>query len=335
VNRRKPHNRPDDTKDEFERIAWLSKVFAQRRTRAGVDLGIGDDAAILSSSRQRWVWTVDACVEHVHFDWNWLSPEDVGWRSFQAAVSDIAAMGAEPVAALSSMALPDSVNTALWRGIVRGQSRAATSLECPVIGGNLSRAAEVSLHTTVLGRTNKPILRSGALPGDELWLVGVVGAAAAGLSVLRRVPERDRSPAMRACLRAWRRPTALIKEGLQLRGRAHAAIDVSDGIAGDAGHISESSGVRLVLERQALEQAAGPRVRQVATEMGRAVLDWVLLGGEDYALLAAGPASRRPTFATRIGCVERGKGVWLDSVGAKRVPIGPGFDHFRGNVAST
>jgi thiamine-monophosphate kinase len=315
--------------EEFSRIAWLSRLFALGPEVKRISLGIGDDAAVLQPVRNPWVWTVDACVQGVHFDWNWLSSEDVGWRSLQAAVSDIAAMGAHPVAALSSIALPSNTEASLWRGLARGQARAAKALGCPVIGGNLTRASEVSIHTTVLGHVKKPILRSGARPADELWLVGKVGAAAAGLSVLRSVPVRNHDAAMRSCVQAWRRPKALVREGVSLNGRAHAAIDVSDGIAGDSSHISESSGVALVLEVSTLQQAASVQVKKVAKALGLSTLDWVLFGGEDYALLATGPARNRPDCARCIGHVESGQGVWLNSPAGKRQIREPGFDHFR------
>ena len=315
--------------EEFLRIAWLTRVFSSGPGSKDVSLGIGDDAAVLRANRNQWVWTVDACVQDVHFNWKWLRPEDVGWRSLQAAVSDIAAMGAQPVAALSSLALPGDAQTALWRGVLRGQSRASTSLDCPVIGGNLSRASEVSIHTTVLGHVKRPILRSGAQPGDEVWLVGSVGAAAAGLTVLRRVPDNERDSAMRSCVNAWRHPRALTKEGALLNGRAHAAIDVSDGVAGDSLHISRASKVAIVLDASALQLAAGASVKRVASALRHSVLDWVLTGGEDYALLATGPARNRPSFVKCIGIVERGHGVWLNSVDGKRQRVGPGFDHFK------
>ena len=314
--------------DEFSRIAWLSKLFSAGLTSSGVSLGIGDDAAILRPSSSQWVWTVDACVQHVHFNLSWLSPEDLGWRSLQAAVSDIAAMGATPIAALSSLAMPQDTDEKLWRGVARGQARAAKSLKCPLIGGNLSRAGELSIHTTVLGKAVKPILRRGARAGDDLWLVGAVGAAAAGVTVLRHVPENRRDAAMRSCVKAWRRPHALLKEGRQLRGRASAAIDVSDGIAGDALHIADTSEVALVLEADALLRVIGTRVKKVAQTLKCSPLSWALTGGEDYALLATGKSRAMPSFAQRIGYVERGRGVWLHSQEGRRVPLGVGFDHF-------
>ena len=313
--------------DEFSRIAWLSKLFASK-TR-GVSLGIGDDAALLNPTSQQWVWTVDACVQHVHFELGWLSPEDLGWRSLQAAVSDIAAMGAMPVGALVSLALPTRADASMWQGIARGQARAAKSLGCPVIGGNLSGAAEISIHTTVLGQAEHPILRSGARVGDELWLIGSVGAAAAGRAVIRSVAEDQRDAAMRACVRAWQRPRALLTRGRSLGKHASAAIDVSDGVGGDARHIAEASRVAVVIDAPALERAAGARVSKVAAALQCSALDWALTGGEDYALLATGKSQARPAFARRIGRVERGHGAWLEAAGGRRTPLDAGFSHFK------
>jgi thiamine-monophosphate kinase len=318
-----------DCGGEFGRIAWLRRLFSGVAAPGRVKLAIGDDAAIVEAKGGRWVWTIDACVQDVHFAWPWLTAYDLGWRSLQAAVSDSAAMGAKPVAALCSMALPAQTGAALWRGIARGQASAAEATRCPIIGGNLSGASEVSLHTTVLGYARKPLLRSGARPGDELWLIGSVGKAAAGLAVLERVPQAKRSNAMRACVRAWQRPNALVKQGVRLCSCAHAAIDVSDGVAGDARHLSDASAARVVLQASLLEQAAGKIVAEVARALEHSVLDLVLFGGEDYALLAAGPARHRPAFARCIGHVDRGRGLWLEHPDGKRVALGSGYDHFR------
>ena len=314
--------------EEFSRIAWLDRLFASTHARGSVTLGIGDDAAILKPFPQPTVWTTDACVQNVHFKLDWLSAEDIGWRSYNAAVSDLAAMGARPVGALSSLALPASIDRKLWQGIARGQARAAKALGCPIIGGNLTRASEISIHTTVLGRARQPVRRDGAKAGDEIWLVGVSGAAAAGLSVLMALTEAKWDSKMRACVNAWRRPKALLREGLALAGRAHSVIDISDGLAGDARHIAEASGVALVLEAAAIEGTIPASVTSVAASLGRSALDFTLTGGEAYALLATGPAKRRPAFATRIGAVKRGEGVWLETYAGRR-RLDFGFDHFR------
>jgi thiamine-monophosphate kinase len=311
---------------EFERIDRIQQLLdaAPRRQRTNqLEVGIGDDAAVLRLD-QRSVWTVDAQVEGVHFDRRWLSLGDIGYRSFQAAVSDVAAMGARPVAALSSLALPASLKPRELEALVRGQAEAANECRCPIIGGNLSKASELSITTTVLGRVKRPLLRSGARPGDELWLVGRVGMARAGLLALMRAL---RSRKLKPCIVAWRRPRALCSEGQALVGRARAAIDVSDGLAGDAQHLAKASQVRLVFEAARLEASFSPEFALAAAELGVLPIELALSGGEDYALLCSGPSARRPRFARAVGHVERGRGVWLERDG-RRKELSGSFDHF-------
>jgi len=325
-----PSANPKHLRDnEFSRIAWLLGLFSSMPTPAQVTLGIGDDAAIIKSGRESWVWTVDACVEGVHFDQRWLTARDIGWRSFHAAASDVAAMGARPMAALCSLALPKHLEPAAFRSIARGQALAARSIGCAIVGGNMTRASELSIHTTLLGSTDRPLRRDGARVADEIWLIGQVGAAATGLLVLQAVPEKHQTPAQRWCVRQWRRPNALVAAGQTLRSVAHAAIDISDGLAADLGHLTAASHVRAVLDTVALDQALGIRVHQAALELKREALDLALFGGEDYALLATGPARKRPKEAQVIGHIEKGRGVWLRTGTKTRRLSSLGFDHFR------
>jgi thiamine-monophosphate kinase len=319
-------------KSERELVALLERVFG--RARRPVLVGIGDDAAVLEVEGRRFVWTVDTSVENVHFRTGWLSLEDVGWRSFHAAVSDVAAMGGIPLAVLSNLIVPRSMGPKAVRALAKGQALAARSLRCPVVGGNLSRGGELSVTTTVLGRVDQPLLRSGARPGDELWLVGDVGLARAGLLWLSREEARasrrggSTGRAVARCLEAWRRPRALVREGRALRGRARAAIDISDGLSTDAAHLAKASGVRVVIQEPRLRAALCRELEKVAPLLDCDPLELALAGGEDYALLAAGSGRVRPRGARRIGRVEKGRGVFLESDGAKRRIAADGFEHF-------
>lgn len=296
-------------------------------------VGIGDDAAVLEFGRELLIWTIDTSVENVHFRLEWLSLRDVGTRSFHAAVSDVAAMGGRPVAALSNLVVPRSLTSADVLAVAEGQAAAAKELRCPVVGGNLSRGGELSVTTAVLGRARKPLLRSGAVPGDDLWLVGNVGLARAGLLFLsrKRSPRRaaQAKRAVAACVGAWRNPRARIGEALALAGAAHAAIDVSDGLSTDAAHLAEESRVRVVIEEQALRAALPRSLEMAASLLDTDALGLALQGGEDYALLATGPGRSRPRCAERIGRVEKGRGVVLESGRAIRRIDAGGFDHFR------
>jgi thiamine-monophosphate kinase len=309
-------------------IAELERVF-RGATSAEVRLGIGDDAAVLrAAGGASLVWTVDCVVEGVHFERSWLGWAELGRRASHAAVSDIAAMGAEPVAMLSALVLPAGTPSSLVRGIGQGQARASRELGCPVVGGNISRGPSVAITTTVLGRAARPLRRFGAKPGDELWLVGAIGGARAGLLSLLAHGRRGGRDALAACQRAWRLPRARVAEGRRLVGRAHACVDVSDGLAADARHLADASGVRLVVDSDRLVAAWDPRLASACRALGVDPGAVALEGGEDYALLAAGLRSRRPPEATPIGRVERGKGAWLETEGHLVVLRG-GFDHMK------
>jgi thiamine-monophosphate kinase len=296
---------------------------------AEVQLGIGDDAAILAKSSEAWVCSVDASVQGVHFDLRYLSLEDVGYRAFQAAVSDLAAMGATPVAALSALIVPPELSAAGLDALTLGQHAASRECQCPVVGGNLSKGKELSLTTTVMGRVSTPLTRAGARPGDQLWLVGPVGLAAAGLACLRlgrSGGEGHPGAALARSLRAWRRPRALLSRGLELAQCASAGIDISDGLATDARQLARASGVRVVVQRELLRATLDPGLIATSRALHRSPLQLALYGGEDYALLATGPACRRPEWAAPIGWVSRGQGAWL-TCASYSVPLERGYDH--------
>lgn len=324
--------------DELQAVRLLEHKLGQRgRRRAAsveVEVGIGDDAAVVRIGRERLVWTIDACIEGTHFDRRWLSLEDVGFRSLMAAASDVAAMGAEPVGALADVTLIGASAERDLSAIATGQAEACRGLRCPMIGGNLSHGGVIGVVTTVLGRVERPLLRSSARPGDELWLVGDVGLARAGLLFLRersdthRHDEARSDAAVTACVDAWRRPRALIARGRQLASRARAALDVSDGLSRDVARIATASKVRIVVERAALERTLRTELVTLARRLGADPLRIALEGGEDYALVATGPKARRPRWAARIGRVERGQGAVLESAAGRETPLGDGFDHF-------
>jgi thiamine-monophosphate kinase len=292
----------------------------------GVRLGIGDDAALLEANQGTLVWTVDSCLEGSHFERNLLELGDVAWKALHAATSDLAAMGARPIGALSALELPPRFSKKELDAFAKGQALAARSLACPVIGGNIARGARLGVTTTVLGVSKRPLRRDGARPGDEVWLVGDVGLAAAGLALVRS-RRKSKGPDARRAILAWQRPRALVREGLLLAGRASAAIDVSDGLGGDVRHLAEASGVRIVVEERALVRALPRELLAVAPPVGRSPLRLALEGGEDYALVATGRRSRRPPGARRIGRVVKGRGAVLERADGRLVQLGRGYDH--------
>jgi thiamine-monophosphate kinase len=205
-----------------------------------VRVGPGDDAAVLQGG---WVVSSDMSVEDVHFRRAWLSDAEIGYRAAVAALSDLAAMAATPVALIVSTAAP---RLGVDVGAVQaGVREAAAFVGASVIGGDLSRSpGPLVIDVVVLGCTAWPVLRDGAEPNDEVWVTGTLGASAAATSMWEA--GEDPPAALRA---AFARPTARVEEARWLVDREwlDAAIDVSDGLAGDVGHLAAASGVRITL----------------------------------------------------------------------------------------
>ena len=310
---------------ERDRVAALQAIFA-RPALAGVVVGIGDDAAVLDPGPDLLVWTVDAAVDGVHFRRDLLSFVDIGYRATMAAASDLAAMGAAPRGLLSALVLPSDVGDAELAELAAGQRAAADALGTAIVGGNLARGTELSITTTALGAAPRPFTRAGALPGDALWAAGALGLAAAGL-VLLLAGRAPVSPAARAAVQIWRRPEARLAAGIAARGWAHAAIDVSDGLAQDAGHLARASGVDVILDAAAI---VSPALREVAAELGDDALELALHGGEDYALVVAAPDGVGAPGFTRIGSIAPGAGEarLRREDGAIVALVARGFDHF-------
>jgi thiamine-monophosphate kinase len=236
--------------------------------------GLSDDAAVLRlPAGSPVVASVDSVVEGVHFDLALCSPADVGWKALMGALSDLSAMGAEPLAALVALCVPGGSGEGdLALGLTAGVAEAAAAGGCPVAGGDVSESAVLTVAVTVLGTIPDggppPVGRSGALAGDALLVTGPCGASAAGLRALRAGREGTAAAA------AYRRPVARLAEGEKARlGGVHAMIDVSDGLALDLHRLADASEVGFVLDRV-----------PVAPEASE---DEALAGGEDYELVLA------------------------------------------------
>jgi thiamine-monophosphate kinase len=255
--------------------------------RRGLAVRIENDAAELPGGR---VVTQDALVEGVHFRLDWIPWRDLGFRAAAVNLSDLAACGAEPeglvvsLAARSDTAVSDVVE--LYEGLAESG--------VPVIGGDTSASERLMLSVTALGRSQRVPGRGGAVPGDSLVVTGPLGSAGAAFREQR-----------------YSRPPLRLVEGQELAAAAHALIDVSDGLARDAGHIAARSGCRVVIDLERVPLADGATIDDLGF-------------GEDYELLAALPDPGR--FA-EIGRCEEGAGVEL-LVDGSPVELG-GFDHFR------
>jgi thiamine-monophosphate kinase len=302
---------------EFELLARMRERLPAEGPR--VHLGSGDDAAITVPGGAA-VTSVDALVDGVHFRREHASLTQIGRKALATALSDLAAMGAEPGEAYVALGVPADLDEAGCIELLDGMAALARETGTTLAGGDLTRAAELFLAVTVVGHASDPgdlVTRGGARPGDALVLTGELGGAAAGLALLESPALGDRS---RAGLRARQlEPTPRLTAGRALAAAgATAMIDVSDGLGGDAGHLAEASEVALRIDAGALPLAAG--VAEVASAAGREPLEFATAGGEDYELLAALPPERldeateavreaEGTTLTRIGETIAGSGV--------------------------
>ena len=314
---------------EFDLIRRLTRDMPP--LPEGVLVGPGDDAAVLDGD---WVISSDLAVEGVHFLREWLTPAELGGRATAAALSDLAAMAAHPVALLLSMAAPPGDVSAV-EALQRGAREMAEGFGAAIVGGDLSRSlGPLVVDVVVLGRTAAPVLRAGGGEGDELWVTGTLGGA--GGAVQSWTGGGVPSPLLRE---AFVRPTPRLWEARWLaeRGLLHAAIDLSDGLAGDAGHLAAASGLRVTLVEADLPLHPGLLSGDFSVAEARRL---ALEGGEDFELAFLAPPGRvareMEDFVaafgvplTRVGWVEAGEGVaLLPEDGGDPRDLGAGFSHF-------
>jgi len=311
--------------DEFARIREIAKLFAT--DSQAVQLGIGDDAAVLRPQAEPLVLSVDVAVEGVHFDRGFLSWAQVGARAMTAAVSDLAAMGARPLAALCSLVAP-ALSGDDFLALHAGIAQAARDYACPVIGGNLASGSQLSLSTTVIGTLPGPgLYRKGARAGDEIYVTGPLGSAALGLKLLQLLAASSEGAPF---VDAWRAPRARIEQGLALSGVATSAVDVSDGALADLGHVCEASGLGAIIEAARIPLAPG--MDELARKLGVDPLQLALSGGEDYELIyTLPPAAVDPAGGVRIGHVLNVPGsVRVIDARGQEIEVGRGgYQHFR------
>jgi len=305
-------------------------------------VGIGDDAAVVEPERNRVeVFTTDAIVEGVHFDRAFVPADAIGHRALAVNLSDLAAMGAAPRLALLSMALPPALPLADFDGIARGFAVLAARHRLHLVGGNLTRSpGPLMIDVTLVGtvKRRQALTRAGARAGDDLYVTGTIGSAAAGLRALQAGAAGD--PAMANCVERYLRPCPRVRMGL-LASRARAAtacMDLSDGLADAAQQIAAASSVGVTIDAAALPIDAAARAFFTARGVDPVVA--ALTGGDDYELLLAAPrrGERRLAGAarhdesvplTRIGRCTAGGAVVLATPGGDTQPLPRGYTHFR------
>jgi len=300
---------------------------------AGVT-GIGDDCAIVRIGGQLLLVSCDASLENIHFSRNLAPPEAIGWKACASAFSDIAAMGGQPRFALVTLACPTDTDLAFLDRLYRGMERAAAYCGAVIVGGDTAKSPSgLLIDVMVIGEPSNEryLLRRGAQAGDALAVTGWPGRAAAGLKALETgIDAAD-------LIEAHLHPIPRIREGQWFaeRPEAHAMIDLSDGLAQDAGHLAEAAALGIDLTPDALPLA--PALATYQNQLGVNALDMMLAGGEDYELAVALDAGAAPKlcesfvkqFPIPLTVVGRFTTAWTGVRIAGKFPKATGYDHFR------
>ena len=296
----------------------ISRYFSSLGGGSAVDLSVGDDCAILRLNEgERLATSTDTLIEGVHFPED-AFPEDIGYRAVAVAVSDLAAMGARPIGMTLALTLPEADD--FWLNMFsQGLAAAVSAFDIPLVGGDTTRGPLV-ITVQVMGAlpVGAALLRGGAKVGDGVYVSGTVGDAAGALAFMQGSwqPEAAHGEYL---LQRFYRPTPRLTLGRNLLDTASAAIDVSDGLVADAGHIAAASGVRIVLDPALLPLSEAV----MSYESREKALLWALTGGDDYELCFTLPAdSVAPKGCTLIGDIRAGEGVEcgidVDSAGGYR-----------------
>jgi thiamine-monophosphate kinase len=323
--------------------ALIAHIMARVSMPSWVEVGPGDDAAVVRPERGAFdVVTMDALVDGVHFDRRFVPADAIGHRALAVNLSDLAAMGATPRAALLSLVLPPTLDFSAFEQIVDGVLNLSARHRVAMIGGNITQTpGPLTLDITAIGaaRPRRVLTRAGARPGDVVYVTGTLGDAAVGLQRLREAPRLGGSHSLDADVQRYLRPEPRMRAGMLL-GRNRAAsscMDISDGLADCVKQVAEASGVGITLDTSAIP--VSNLVRDWQRQRGDDPLGPALTGGDDYELFFTVRPAHRSRFRavcqqvgdlpiTRIGVVTKGHDLLLrDGHQVRELPAG--YEHFR------
>ena len=325
------------------RIVARFRALASGSLTPDVIVGPGDDAAVLAADADRLLLLAcDMMVEGVHFRRHWARPWQLGWKAMAQNISDIAAMGGRPFAAVASIAAPGDLPEEAAAGIAEGLVAASSRYGASLVGGDLvGSTGPVVIDVAITGWVprDRLLLRRGARPGDALLVTGQLGAAAAGLAALQHGLPQAESPLLAEALRAHHEPQPRLEEAQAIAAArlATAMMDLSDGLADDLPRLCQQSGVGARINAAAIPIA--PASSFVAHSLGLSDLRLALSGGEDYQLLLTCPPQAVQALAaavaqagsplTVIGEIIREEEVTMLDAEGRAHPLGRGFDHFK------
>ncbi len=309
---------------DFKESELIEKI-SEECNNSNVLVGIGDDAAVVSTSGKKMVFTADVLVEENHFSRKWFSPKQIGMKCVEANVSDIGSMGASPKYILVSLVLPKETEVEFLEELYAGIHEARKNYGVDLIGGNMSNGEQIVVDIFVVGETcldNLP-LRSNAKPGDCIVVSKPVGGAHSGWNLFKKGVEGFNS-----VKKMYLEPKADVEWGLKNAGLVHAMEDVSDGVASEVRNICNASrcGAEIFHEKIPVHKEA----EEACKAMNFDARDFALFGGEDYALVATVPEENLDKVnGTVVGKIVEGSDVVLEKNSVKEKLERFGWDHFR------
>jgi len=323
--------------NERGELSLLKTIQKRFRSRAkDIVAGIGDDCAVVIPRKGKLLLTTDMMVEGVHFNFAFTTHFQLGFKIISVNVSDIFAMGGSPRFVLLDIAAPEDTNEDSLDSLFKGMERAFRRYRVTLVGGDLSASESLMVSATLIGYADKPVLRSGARPGDRIYITGNLGDSACGLELLKRIKRPvslEGGEKIHAPL-GWSTMEPLLKRHLltearnpgRLAGFATAMIDVSDGLFIDLYRLCEESRVGARIYMQHLPLSI--QMKKAASFLGREPDVLATSGGEDYELLFTAPPRRRVNAAC-IGEITDSERVIVERDGTER-PISPeGYQHWR------
>jgi thiamine-monophosphate kinase len=304
--------------------------------------GIGDDCAVLETAGDRVLLvTTDTLIERIHFTDQTLSPEALGWKALAVNISDIAAMGGTPRTAFLSIGIKPETEVSFLESFMAGFQALARKTDVVLAGGDTVESPSwVVITITLLGDClpEHLVCRSGARVGDDVWVTGPLGEAAAGLFLLQK-NQATATSGYESLVRAHQKPMPPLDVGKALgeSGLPHAMIDISDGIAKDLGHICEQNGTGALLQATSIPMS--DKLQRLAAEVDKSPLDWALHGGEDYELLFTASSADEEkivsltskvsgTPGAKIGTIIYEDGIWVETEKGKELLMPGGYTHF-------
>ena len=309
---------------EFDLIEKLTSLIDIKDS--SVVVGFGDDCACVDINGKLILFSSDIQIEGSHFLKEKISPEDLGWKLISVNVSDIVACGGLPKWSLISIAFPKETEISFLEDVYKGIKKALDFYSFSLIGGNTAKANQIVFDLFITGETKRFVSRSGGKEGDILFLTGHTGLSRAGLELLL-MEKKEYEDWEKQLISFHTKPTARIDFQPVVERFANCCIDVSDGLAGDLGHIEKQSKVKIILEKENLP--VHPLLEKFCKKYKKDPYEYILFGGEDYQLVFSISKEKAKEIknAYPIGYLEKGKGLFLKE--KKNIyPIFPkGFQH--------